>query len=106
MKIKMFTVFDSKVGAYLQPFFMQSTGAAMRAFEDSCNDPQMQFNKHPADFTLFEIGEYDDSDASVILLENKISLVSALECLAVKESSPVPLSVAKNNNVVSKEAIQ
>lgn len=76
---KMFTVYDSKLEAYLQPFFMASKGQAIRAFTDSVNDTTTQFNKHPEDFTLFEIGEYDDSKGQVSNLITPNSLGVALE---------------------------
>ena len=76
---KIYTVYDSKLEAYMQPFFMQSKGQAVRAFTDSVNDPSTQFNKHPEDFTLFELGEYDDSTGKVSNLPTPNSLGVALE---------------------------
>lgn len=57
---KIFSVYDSKAEAYMQPFFMAAKGAAIRAFSDLVNDPQHTFGKHPADYTLFELGSYED----------------------------------------------
>lgn len=79
MKIKIFTVFDSKVEAFLRPFFMQSKGEALRAFADTVNDKNTQLNRHPEDYTLFELGEYDDSNATFKILDAKISLGNAIE---------------------------
>jgi len=56
------SVFDRAVGAYGRPLFMQSKGVAIRSFSDECkrvaDDNQM--NKHPQDFSLFELGTWDD----------------------------------------------
>ena len=60
MKLKIFTVFDSAAGAFLQPFFMQARGQAIRTFSDAVNNPEHQFYKHPQDYTLFYLGEFDD----------------------------------------------
>lgn len=60
-KLKVFTVRDSKVEAYLQPFFMRSYGEAERAFRTVMNNPEHQMSKHPEDFSLYEIGDYDDN---------------------------------------------
>ena len=81
MLLKIFTVYDSKTEAYMQPFFMQSTGQACRSFEDTVNEQNSQFNKHAADFTLFEIGTFEDSDASFVINEAKTNLGTALEYL-------------------------
>ena len=83
---KVFTIYDSKLEAYMQPFFMQSKGQAIRAFTDSVNDSQSQFNKHPEDFTLFQIGEYDDATARIQNLSTPQSLGVALEYLKEKKS--------------------
>lgn len=95
MKIKMFAVHDSKAEAYLQPFSMRSKGEAIRAFQNSVNDPQTQFNKYPADFTLFEIGEYDELTGQIIP-SNKIALGNAIE---YKKTVPMPsLQPLEQNN--------
>lgn len=77
--IKVFTVFDTKAEAYLQPFFMQTRGQAIRAWSDSVNDEQTQFFRHPADFVLYEIGEYDELQGTIRMYDAKISLGVALE---------------------------
>lgn len=60
---KVFSVYDSKVEAYLQPFFMQTRGAAVRAITELVGDSKHQFGKYPMDYTLFELGSYDDSNS-------------------------------------------
>lgn len=62
---KIFSIYDIKAGAYLNPFFMSSKGLAIRAFTDLVNDQTTQFNKHSEDYTLFEIGEFDDQSATI-----------------------------------------
>lgn len=61
MKLKVFAVFDSAAEAYLQPFFVQTVGQALRSFSDAVQSEGHAFNKHAADYTLFQIGEYDES---------------------------------------------
>lgn len=82
MKLKIYSVYDAKLEAYMQPFFMQTRGQALRAFTDTCNDTNTQFSKHPEDFTLFELGEYDDESGLFTNLEAKISLGTALELVS------------------------
>lgn len=79
MILKIFTVHDSKAEAYLPPFFMSSRGQAIRAFTDTIADRSTQFSKHPADFTLFEIGEYDDQKGTLTQYETKQNLGLALD---------------------------
>lgn len=79
MKLKVFTVYDSKLEAYLQPFYMQSKGQALRSWMDTIQDKDTQFNKHPGDFTLFEIGEWDPIAGGIYNYPTKFNLGTALE---------------------------
>lgn len=67
MILKLFALYDSKVEAYLQPFFLKSKGEAIRALTRHVNDPNHDFSKYPGDFTLFELGSWDDANAKFIL---------------------------------------
>lgn len=62
MIIRVFAVYDSKTVAFMQPFFSQSSGSAMRAFGDAANDKQSGLYKHPGDYQLYEIGTFDDNE--------------------------------------------
>lgn len=79
MILKIFTVYDSKAGAFLFPFFFSSTGQALRAFADSVASSDHQFARHPEDFTLFELGTYDDNGAKFDLLDTPKSLGVGVE---------------------------
>lgn len=89
MKIKMFCVYDSKVEMFLQPFFMLARGEALRAWESTVNDPQTQFSRFPSDFTLFEIGEYDQATGSCEMWKAKVSLGTALEFKKTAPTAPL-----------------
>lgn len=58
---KMFCVHDVKAKAYMQPWFLHQDGMAVRCFSDCVNDPEHNFGRHPADYTLFFIGVFDDT---------------------------------------------
>lgn len=60
MKYKVYTIFDMKVGAYMQPFFMRQNGEAIRAFTDLANDKSKTIGANPEDFSLYYIAEFDD----------------------------------------------
>lgn len=69
MLLKMFCVRDTKAEAYDRPFYAESRGTAIRSFGDAANDSSHPFNKHPEDYVLFELGEYDTDSANIRLLE-------------------------------------
>lgn len=61
---KMFSIYDTKVEAYLQPIFLPTIAAAIRAVTDTVNDPNHHFNKHPEDYVLFDLGQFSDTDCT------------------------------------------
>lgn len=63
--LKIYTVFDQVAAAYLKPFTLPSDALAIRAFTDAVNTPDHPFNKHPADYTLFYVGEFDETTAII-----------------------------------------
>lgn len=81
MILQIFTVKDLKTEAYLPPFYLATKGAAIRSFSDTVNDPTHTFNKHPVDYVLFHLGEYNDSHATFEPLPAPLSLGSASDFL-------------------------
>lgn len=79
MKMKVFSVYDSKVEAFMQPLFFTTGGQAIRVFADTVNSPNHQFAAHPEDFTLFELGSFDDATAKFENLLTPHSLGLATE---------------------------
>lgn len=65
MILNMFAVFDVKSDAYLTPFFFPTRGQAVRAFKDLANDPNTTIGRHPEDYKLVHLAEYDDSTGAV-----------------------------------------
>lgn len=60
-----FTVFDDKAGAFLPPFTAKSAGLAIRMFEQLSSQPDHQFCMHAGDFTLFQVGTFDELTGEV-----------------------------------------
>lgn len=89
MILKIFTVFDSKAEAYLPPFFLGSTGLAIRSFTDTVNGTDNNIAQHPEDYTLFELGEYDDANAIINQYSTPKSLGVAIE---FKTQQELPLT--------------
>jgi len=74
---KIFAIYDEKSEAYLQPFFLDTIGQAIRAVVDTLNDPDHNFARHPSDYTLFHLGEFDNADATLTV--NKTCLGNLVE---------------------------
>jgi len=63
---QMVAVFDVKVGAYARPVAVPSDGAAVRSFQDAVNAGDNEYSKHPEDYSMFNLGTYDDSTGEFI----------------------------------------
>lgn len=74
MKYKVFSVFDSKAEVFHQPMFMRAVGEAVRAFQDEANKSSSAICQHASDYTLFEIGEWDDDKGLLTPLTTPRSL--------------------------------
>lgn len=76
---KVFSVYDSKAEVYMTPIFFKTKGEALRAFTSTVNDESHHFHKYAEDFTLFEVGSYDDSKCKFDLHLTAIPLGKAIE---------------------------
>lgn len=82
MILKMYAVYDTKTEMYSSPFLRLKRGQAIRDWTDEITKESHPVAKHPADFTLFEIGEYDDNSGFVQAYDAKVPLGSALELMS------------------------
>lgn len=68
MVLKVFSVFDAKLASFGRPWYELTEASAIRVFTDAVNDDSNQNNqwfKHPEDFSLFHIGEFNDETGNV-----------------------------------------
>lgn len=82
---QVFSLFDSKANAYIQPFFMAQKGQALRALDSIVNNPQTEVNKYPADFALYKLGEFDDVSGQLVSLKVPEFIANAIEFVKEKE---------------------
>lgn len=77
MITRVFALFDSKAECYGTPFFMSNRNMAVRAFSDLAADRNTLVAKHSEDFTLFEVGSFDDA-TGVLAKQEPVSLGHAV----------------------------
>lgn len=65
----MFSVYDNKAEAFCNPFFMENKSTAIRSFTYAANDKTIDIGKYPEDYTLFYMGEFNDADASLQIIQ-------------------------------------
>ena len=64
MRLFIVAVYDAAAEAYGRPVFVNSMGQAERSFLDELrrDDPVNEMFRHPSDFSLFDLGTWDDQD--------------------------------------------
>lgn len=82
MKHKVFSIFDSKIGSYMPPFCNRSKGEAIRNVMTALQDKKSAIGMYPSDFTLFELGEFDDESGLMIPHSSPNSIGVLVEFLA------------------------
>ena len=60
MKLNAYTIYDVASGIYMRPFFSQADGQAIRGFKDIATDADHEVGKHPEDYTLYRVGNFND----------------------------------------------
>lgn len=80
MEVNMYSLYDTKAKAFLQPFFTANTDLALRMVETSMNEGKQVFCKHPEDFSLWFVATFDDltgqmdTDGKPVLVTQLITL--------------------------------
>lgn len=82
---KVFVVYDTKAAAYLPPFQMRSTAEAVRLFGDTITQGSSPIQKHPEDYSLFEIAKFDDATALFDQYKTHTPLGNGLEYASKEE---------------------
>lgn len=80
--MRIYSVRDNAVEAYLQPFFSPSNASAVRSLKEAVNDPKHEFHKHAGDYVLFCLGEFDES-LGIITGTDPFRIISCVDLLGV-----------------------
>jgi len=66
MKLDMYAVHDSAVGAYNRPMCFRSRGEALRSFADAVSQEENGFMRHADNYSWWFVGHFDDESGSLI----------------------------------------
>lgn len=71
-KLFLMSVFDLATQTFGRPFTVPHPAVAARSFREEANNPESEICKHPADYVLYELGMFDDTNG---IVENMSRLV-------------------------------
>ena len=79
MILNVYSIFDQAANAFIQPFFLQTDGLAIRAFSGNVNSKEPNnISENPEQFTLIKIATFDDSTGHMTPLEQHETIAKAL----------------------------
>lgn len=77
---KVFSIYDSKAEVFAIPVFFRNAGEAIRAFQTAVGDAESPYCQHPEDYSLHEIGSFDEDSGALVALERgPLHLTGALQ---------------------------
>lgn len=80
-----FSVFDSKASVFCNPFMSINKQTALRDFHVAALSPETTISKCPADYVLYEIGEFDDCNGHLTPIWPMNNLGSASQFNSISE---------------------
>lgn len=85
----MYAIYDEKSKIYNKPFSMINEAVAIRAVKDLTLDKNTEVGRHPYDFSLWELGTYDDETAHFVPYETKrlICMAHEIDAFQIAENN-------------------
>jgi len=66
MLLNAYTLYDNKALTYSPPFYCSAHGQAVRLVMELAQDNNTTVGRHPSDFTLFCIGQFNDATGGLL----------------------------------------
>lgn len=103
MIVKCYAVLDSKIADFHLAIFDIKHEGAIRQFSDAVNDKQTKWNRHPEDYSLWYVGNFDTGKG---IMEGALpeNLVNAVAIVSLRDPAP-QLDLFKNNGEEKKEPV-
>lgn len=95
MKMLVFSVYDEKAEFFGNPFFVTAPGQATRMFADLSKDKQTTVGNHPEDFTLYQVGTWNNTEAKLDSLATPKFIAKATDSILDTGEIKSPLKEAK-----------
>lgn len=88
MIIKAYAIYDNKALQYHPPFFQHTDGAALRMLSELVNDTNTSIGRHPSDYVLYCVGQWDDATGSFEPISPLRHVIDASALLKIETALP------------------
>lgn len=86
MIVQIYAIHDRVGGFFSNPFFTTAAGLARRIAMEVANDPNTQIGRHPHDFALYCLGEFDNNTGAF----QHTTPEFVCTCLSLIQTAPAP----------------
>lgn len=104
MIYQVFAVKDSKAAAFALPFFLPRMELAIRSFKDAVSDPKHEMHRHPEDYSLWCLGEYDDEKGAMLPVE-PLQVARAVDVPGEAEGPSAPRKIDSMANMTFRPGV-
>lgn len=74
MKFKVLAIKDRALDTFMQPFYSPAIGAAIRGFQDAIADQSTPMSKHPEDYDLYHLADFDNETGKYEMLPQPLQV--------------------------------
>lgn len=88
------SVYDSKAEAYIEPIVVLNAAVGLRSFLYACNQEGHDFHSYAADYTLFELGTWDENTGIFDTYPAPLPVMNGLQARSTSEGEAPPRPTA------------
>lgn len=91
MITRCYSIYDRKALAYHLPYYAVSDAVAVRTLSDVVGDPQTIFGRHPNDYVLYYVGDFNDANGVLVPHSPAVHIIDAAALIkALQSEIPFP----------------
>lgn len=83
--VYLYMIRDIKARRYFSPFKAENDDVAMRFFSQQVSTGNTIFSNNPSDFELFNIGDFDESDGQIDILDQYEHVCNGLDAFSPED---------------------
>lgn len=89
MNSRVYSIYDVKSLSYSPPYLAATDGVAVRMFKEVVDDVNSMVGKHPGDFKLYCIANFDDARGLVLAIAPMEHVVDAMALVSYQQKLPL-----------------
>lgn len=76
-EVNIYSIYDAKANAYMEPWFLPTEPMAIRAFTDVARDEATPIGTHPEDYHLVQVGTWNPKKGTIVSGDAPLTIATA-----------------------------